>query len=80
MRENDPTHWIPESAGKEFAYSYKDEEGLLPGEDSKIMEVQRTHDSCPFGLLIKKAAHKAAFGNDSSTLQLYSTPSSKFTR
>ena len=37
------------------------------------MKVNRTRESIPFGMNIRQAAHKAAFGNMPGALQRYST-------
>lgn len=48
---------------RQFAYTYVDNETMLTEEEEKkIAKVARTKDSLPFGMHIKKAAHKATFG------------------
>ena len=57
-----------------FARSYKDNE--VDHEEEKKLKVARCRDSMPFGMNIRNAAHKAAYGTDggsSMVLQRYVT-------
>ena len=62
LMADDRPEWKAESKGRLFAHAYKDKEFALTSEEEKKMMVARPRDSIPFGMNIRKAAHKATFG------------------
>ena len=52
--------WKEESKTQSFCYDYKDNE--VDMEEEKKLIVARPKESMPFGMKIREAAHKAAFG------------------
>lgn len=64
--------WREESKTYSFARSYKDNETDM--EEEKKLVVARPKESLPFGMKIREAAHKAAFGGEKrGVLQRYAT-------
>lgn len=57
-----------EVKGRKFARTYVDNE-----QDDEEQKVPRSRDTLPFGMNIKQAAHKAAFGKSNNALSRYSS-------
>lgn len=72
MHVADPSEqaWRSESKQRLFVRTYFDNE---VEEEDKRLQVRRTRESMPFGMNIRKAAYKAAFGVSGShpVLQRY---------
>ena len=64
--------WREESKNQAFARAYQDNETDM--EEEKKLVVARPKESLPFGMKIREAAHKAAFGGSKrGILQRYAT-------
>lgn len=68
--------WCKESRSQLFVRAYVDNE---VEEEDKKLHVERTRESMPFGMHIRKAAYKAAFGVEGSNpvLQRYANQNEK---
>ena len=63
--------WKEESKQQKFTRTYRDNE--VDMEEEKGTKAARTRESLPFGMNIRKAAYKAAFGTSAPALQRYAT-------
>lgn len=67
---NEEQAWREESKNQAFVHAYEDNETDM--EEEKKLVVARPKESLPFGMKIREAAHKAAFGgNKKGVLQRY---------